>query len=55
MKIDKKLVSDLEDDIHKRGAMKKLISDSEHAEGSNRTNNMLRPLFSEYWQIEANY
>ena len=45
MKTDKEFLKTLEDDITKRGAMDKLISDSAHSEISNRAKDTLCSLF----------
>ena len=49
----KKIVNSLEDNIRKRGAMEKLISDSSKSETSLRAKHMLRALFIDDWPSEA--
>ena len=53
MKSNKKIVNSLEDNIRKRGAMEKLISDSAQYEISARVKDILRALFIDDWQSEA--
>ena len=48
-------VSTLEDDIRKRGAMDKLISDNANEEISKRVLDILRALVIEDWQSEPHY
>ena len=45
MQTDKNFVTTLDDKIRKRGAMDKLISDSDQSEISNRVKDMLRAIF----------
>ena len=52
MKTDKQFINILEDNIRKRGAMDKLISDSSQSEISNRVKDILRALFIDDWQSE---
>ena len=52
MKSDKQFVNSLQDNIRKRGAMDKLISDRAKAETSSRVNDILRALFIDDWQSE---
>ena len=55
MKTDKQFVNTLEDNIRKRGAMDKLISDSAQSEISNRLKDILRALFIDDWKSEPYY
>ena len=55
MKIDKQFVNTLEENIRKRGAMDKLISDSAQSEMSNRVKDILRALFIDDWQSKVYY
>ncbi len=55
MATEKEFVNTLEDEIRKRGAMDKLISDSARVEISNRVEDILRALCIDDWQSEANY
>jgi hypothetical protein len=48
-------INTLEDVIHKRGAMDKLISDSAQVEISKRVKDVLRAMIIDDWQSEANY
>ena len=50
IKTDKEFVNTFEDNIHKRGAMDKLISDCARAEASTRTKDILRALVIADWQ-----
>ena len=52
MKNDKEFVNTLEDNIRKRGAMDKLISDRAQVEISKRVHDILRALFIDDWQSE---
>jgi len=52
MKTDKEFVNTLEDNIRKRGAMDKLISDRAQVEISNRVRDILRTLMIDDWQSE---
>ena len=52
LKSDKQFVNSLEDNIHQRGAMDKLISDSAQSEISTRVKDILRALFIDDWQSE---
>ena len=52
MKTDKQFVNTLEDNIRKRGAMSKLISDRAQVEISKRVQYILRALFIDDWQSE---
>jgi hypothetical protein len=52
MKSDKQFVSTLEDNIHARGAMDSLLSDSAQVEISNKVKSILRNLFIRNWQSE---
>ena len=52
MKHDKEFVNTLEDNIRKRGAMDKLISDRAQVEISKRVHDILRALFIDDWQSE---
>jgi hypothetical protein len=52
MKSEKQLVNTLEDNIHNRGAMKQLISDSAQPELSKRILDILRTLCIPSWQSE---
>ena len=51
----KEFVNTLEDNIRKRGAMDKLISDSATVEISARVKDILRMLIIDDWQSEANF
>ena len=55
MKTSKQFVNTLEDNIRRRGAMDKLISDSAKAEVSNRVKDLLRYFIIDDWQSEAGY
>ena len=55
MKFDKQFINTLEDNIRKRGAMDKLISDSAQSELSKRVKDMLGALFIDDWQSEAHH
>ena len=55
MKTDKKFVNALEEHVRKRGAMDKLISDSDHSYVSNRVKGTLRVLFINDWQSDSHY
>ena len=55
MKTDKQFVNTLEDNIRKRGAMDKLVSDSAQSEISNGVKEILRALFIDDWQSEPHY
>ena len=55
MSTEKEFVNTLEDEIRKRGAMDKLISDSARVEISNRVKDVLRALLIDSWQSEPNY
>ena len=52
MKTEKQFVNTLEDNIHKRGAMDKLISDHAQVEISNRVHDILRANCIDDWQSE---
>jgi hypothetical protein len=52
MKTDKEFVYTLEDNIRKRGAMDKLVSDRAQLEISNRVKDILRNLIIDDWQSE---
>ena len=52
MKTDKQFVNTLEDNIRKRGAMSKLLSDSAQVEISNKVKDILRALCIGDWQSE---
>jgi len=54
MKTSKEFVNTLEDEIRKRGAMDKLISDSAQVEISKRVLDIVRALCIDTWQSEAN-
>jgi hypothetical protein len=51
---DKQFLNTLEDNIRKRGAMDKLISDRARAEVSNKVRDILRALHIKDWQSECN-
>jgi hypothetical protein len=53
LKTDKEFGTTLEDNIRKRGAMDKLISDCAKAEMSSRVKNILRALFIGAWYSES--
>ena len=52
MKTDKEFVNTLEDNVKKREAIDKLISDRTKTETSNRIQEILRALFIDIWQSE---
>jgi hypothetical protein len=52
LKSDKEFINTLEDVIHKRAAMAKLISDSAQVEISNHMKDLLRALIIYDWQSE---
>ena len=52
MKADKKFVNTLEDNIRKRGATDKLMSDNSQSEIHNRVKDILRSLLIDNWQSE---
>ena len=52
MKHDKEFVNTLEENIRKRGAMDKLVSDRAPVEISKRVHDILRALFIDDWQSE---
>ena len=51
----KKIVNTLEDNIRKRGAIDKLISDRSQVEISNRVLNIIRGYVIDSWQSEPHY
>ena len=55
MKTDKQFVNTLEDNIRKRGAMDKLISDCAQVEESKQTHDILRAYAIDDWQSEPGY
>ena len=55
MSTEAEFVNTLEDNIRKRGAMDKLITDSSRIEISKRVKDILRSLCIDDWQSEANY
>ena len=55
MKSDKQFVNTLEDNIRKRGAMDKLVSDRAQVEISKRALDILRAMVIEDWQSEPHY
>ena len=55
MKTVKKFVNTLEDNIRKRGAIDKLISENSQSEISNRVKEILRAFFIDYWKSEPHY
>ena len=55
VKTDKQFVKTLEDNIRRRGAMDKLISDGAKAEVSKRAHDILRSYCIEDWQSEPHY
>jgi len=55
MKSDKQFVDTLEDNIRKRGAMDKLISDSAQVEISNKVKDFLRAYCIDDWQSEPHH
>ena len=55
MMTDKKLVNTLEDNIRKRGAMDKIISNSVQSDIFNRVKDILRSLFIDDWKSEPCY
>lgn len=55
MNSEKEFVNTLEDQIRKRGAMNKLLSDSAAVEISKRVNDILRALLIPSWQSEPQY
>jgi hypothetical protein len=52
MKTEKQFVNTLEDNIHKRGAMSRLLSDLAQVEISGRVVGILRALYIGQWQSE---
>ena len=54
-KTDKDFPRCLEDEIRKRGAMDKLVTDRAQAEISNKVHDILRSLFIDDWQSEPHY
>ena len=52
MKTEKQFVKTLDNNIRKRGAMEKLISDSAQSETVNRVKDILRALFNDDWKSE---
>ena len=52
MKMDKQFVNVLQDNIRRRGAMSKLISDRAQVEISNRVRDMLKNYLIKDWQSE---
>ena len=55
MKTEKQFVNTLEDNIRKRGAMDKLISDRAQVEISNRVHDILRANCIDDWQSEPHH
>ncbi|HSN66994.1 MAG TPA: hypothetical protein VLS94_10155, partial [Fusibacter sp.] len=55
MKTDKEFVNTLEDNIRKRGAMDKLVSDRAQAEISAKVKSILRALVIDDWQSEPHH
>jgi Reverse transcriptase (RNA-dependent DNA polymerase) len=55
MKTDKEFVTTLEDNIRRRGAMEKLISDRALAEIGSKVHDILRALFIDDWQSEPHH
>ena len=55
MKDPKQFVSTLEDNIRRRGAMNRLISDRAQSEISNKAKDLLRALFIDEWQSEPHH
>ena len=55
MKTNKKFINALEENIRKRGAMEKLISDSAQSQISNRVKNALRKIFIDDWKFDPHY
>ena len=55
MKSEKQFVNTLEDNIRRRGAMSKLISDRAQSEISNKAKDFLRALFIVEWQSEPHH
>ena len=55
LKTEKQFVNTLEDNIRKRGAMDKLISDRAQVEISNRVHDILRAYHIDDWQSEPHY
>ena len=55
LKTEKQFVNTLEDNIRKRGAMDKLISDRAQVEISNRVQDILRAYHIDDWQSEPHY
>jgi hypothetical protein len=53
MKTEKQFVNTLEDDIHERGAMSRILSDRAQVEISARVVGILHTLHIEQWQSEA--
>ena len=55
MQTDSQFVSTLQDEIRKRGAMDKLVSDRAQVEISNKVHDILRHLCIDDWQSEPHY
>ena len=55
MKTDKEFTKTLEDNIHKWGAMDKLVSDIEKSETSGKVKDILRLYGIDDWQSEAHF
>ena len=55
MKTDKQYVNNLEDNIRKRGAMDKFISDSSQSKTSNRVKDTLREILIDDWKSKTCY
>jgi uncharacterized protein YjgD (DUF1641 family) len=55
MKSDREFINTLEDNIRKRGAMDKLISDRALAEIGHKIKNVLRALHIDDWQSEPHH
>ena len=55
IKRDGEFVNTLEDNIHKRGAMDKLVSDRAQAEISNKVLDIVRNYFIDTWQSKPHH
>jgi hypothetical protein len=55
MKTDKEFINTLEDNIRRRGAMSKLISDNALAEIGTKVKDIHRAIFIDDWQSESHH
>ena len=53
IKPNEQFINSLEEHFRKRGAMDKLMSDSDQSEISTRVKGILRALFIDDWQLES--